>query len=99
VATADEVVALASGRPLLVAAQGDVANVIYESHTGFVADPADATSIAEAIRAACALGREGLREMGSKAHDYYARNFSADHGVRCIETLLAQAAATRRHTS
>jgi len=90
---------LASGRPLLVAAQGDVANVIYESHAGFVADPADAASIAEAIRAACVLGREKLRVMGSDAHDYYARTFSADHGVRRIETLLAHAAATRRHTS
>ena len=90
---------LASGRPLLVAAQGDVANVIHESQTGFVADPADPASVAEAIRTACALGREGLREMGSKAHDYYARTFSADRGVRRIETLLAHAAATRRHTS
>jgi hypothetical protein len=43
--------------------------------------------------------REELREMDSKAHDYYAKDFSTDHGVRCIETLLAQAAATRRNTS
>jgi len=86
---------LAAGRALLVAAEGDVAMVIRESGAGFTADPGDPATIAEAIRCACALGREGLHEMGSRARSYYERTFSAAHGVQRIESLLEEAAATR----
>jgi len=87
---------LAAGRALLVAAEGDVTQVIQESQAGFTADPGDPASIAAAIRAACDLGREGLGAMGARARQYYERTFSADRGVAGIEALLEQAAATRR---
>ena len=90
--------ALAAGRPLLVAAEGDVAMVIRESGTGFTADPDDPAAIADAIRSACSLGREGLRAMGTRAWNYYQDTFAVAHGVRCIESLLEQAAATRRNS-
>lgn len=87
---------LAAGRALLVAADGDVATVVRESGAGFTADPGDPVAIAEAIRSACSLGREGLRTMGARARDYYERTFSVAHGVQRIESLLEQAAASRR---
>jgi colanic acid biosynthesis glycosyl transferase WcaI len=89
---------LAAGRALLVAAEGDVATMIHESGTGFTADPDDPAAIAEAIRSACWLGREGLRAMGTRARNFYEDTFAVAHGVRCIESLLEQAAATRRST-
>lgn len=87
---------LAAGRPLVVAADGDVAAVIHESGAGFTADPRDPGDIVAAIRDACALGRDGLQQMGTLARNYYARTFSVDHGVRRIESLLERAAATGR---
>lgn len=87
---------LAAGRALLVAAQGDAADVIKESGAGFVADPGSSETIAAAIEAGCRLGREGLHALGERARGYYERTFSVDRGVETIERLLERAAATGR---
>lgn len=87
---------LAAGKPLLVAAHGDVADIVTQSGTGLTADPADATSIAAAIRRALALGRPGLAEMGRRAAELYATAFSARRGVDQVEDLLRRASAGRQ---
>jgi glycosyltransferase involved in cell wall biosynthesis len=83
---------LAAGRSFVLAAQGDVADVARESGAAFVAESLDARSIANAIERACMLGRAGLREIGLKGRDYYARTFSAAEGVGRTEQLLLEAA-------
>lgn len=88
--------ALASGRPILVAATGDVAQVARESGAGWVADPGDASSIAGSIRSACAVGRDGLRVLGGVAREFYERTFSVQRGVSQIQDLLQQAADEQR---
>lgn len=88
--------ALAAGRPLLVAAQGDVAHFVDEAGIGFVADPASSQSIAEAIKQALALGRDGLAVLGQKARATYDESFSAAEGVSRIERLLQIAAVSRK---
>jgi colanic acid biosynthesis glycosyl transferase WcaI len=90
---------LAAGRPLLVAAVGDVADVVRTAGIGFTADPADAASIGAAIARACSLGREGLRALGERARQYYEDTFSANRGVESIEALLEQASRSRRRTA
>lgn len=80
---------LAAGRPALVAAQGDVAQVITESGAGWAVAPDDVAAIADRIRAACALGRAGLAARGRAGLDYYERTFSVRRGVDRIEELLA----------
>jgi len=86
--------ALASGRAILVAAEGDVAEVVRQSGGGFVANPQDPGSIAVAIKQACADGRAGLRTMGLRGRAYYERAFSVDRGVTHMESLLEAAART-----
>jgi glycosyltransferase involved in cell wall biosynthesis len=90
--------ALASGRALLVAAEGDVAAVVAESGAGFTASPGQPATIAAAIESACALGRTGLAEMGARARGYYERTFSVEQGVQRLESLLEDAVRTRRVT-
>jgi glycosyltransferase involved in cell wall biosynthesis len=90
---------LAAGRALLVAAEGDVADVVRTADVGFTADPADPASIRAAVEEACSLGREGLRAMGERARHYYEHTFSARRGVESIEALLEQASTTRRRTA
>lgn len=82
---------LASGRALLVAAEGDVATVASDSGACLLARP-EPDSIAAAIRRACELGREGLATLGHQAHSYYQKTFSVDRGVDQIEDLLTKAA-------
>ncbi|HEX8509240.1 MAG TPA: glycosyltransferase family 4 protein [Propionibacteriaceae bacterium] len=86
---------LAAGRPLLVAAEGDVAVTITDSGAGFAVHPDDVEGIVAAIVQACALGRIGLEAVGLRGREYYRRTFSAEQGAATIERLL-QRAATRR---
>ncbi|GAA2096348.1 glycosyltransferase family 4 protein [Microlunatus panaciterrae] len=87
--------ALAAGRAILVAAEGDVAGVVRESGAGFTAHPEDVAGIADAISAACRLGRPELHRLGAIGRDYYERTFSVDQGVTRIEALLQRAASRR----
>lgn len=89
---------LAAGKPLLVAAHGDVADVVSQSGTGFTADPSDAASIATAIRAALVVGRAGLADMGKRAAEHYATAFSARRGVGQVEDLLRGASDERQRS-
>jgi colanic acid biosynthesis glycosyl transferase WcaI len=82
---------LASGRAMLVAADGDVATVARESGAGVTVRADDAHSIAEGIRAMCDMSRDELREMGRRGRAYYARTFSVESGVERVEAALFQA--------
>lgn len=87
---------LASGRAMLVAAEGDVATVARESGAGWAVSPERSEEIAAAIRAACTVGRTGLADMGRRGRAFYEANFSVGCGVRRIEALLAHAARSAR---
>lgn len=87
---------LAAGRALLVAGEGDVAEVARQSGAGWAVNPGDADAIRAAIRAACDLGRDGLHTVGTQARQFYEETFSVDQGVGRLESLLERAADTRR---
>lgn len=87
--------AMASGRALVVAAPGDVAQVARESGAGWAVDPGDVAAIVAAIRSACDCGRDELHTMGIRAREYYEKTFSVAQGVQRIEALLERAASGR----
>ena len=88
--------ALAAGKAMLIAAEGDVARVGSESGAALIVHPGDVAGITSAINEACALGRPGLAELSGRARRYYERTFSAHRGVDAIEALLTEAATTGR---
>lgn len=87
--------AMASGRAVLAAADGDVARVIKDSGAGWAVPSGDVRAIAAAIGDACQVGRTGLHRMGAASRAYYERTFSVDQGVRSVEALLYRAAETK----
>lgn len=87
---------LSSGRAMLVAAVGDVAEVTVESGAGFTATPGDPGSIADGLREVCGLGREKLHLLGRSAREYYERNYAAALGVQRVEAALAEVAGASR---
>lgn len=89
--------AMASGRALLVAADGDVAQVVRDGGVGWSAASGDVAAVAAAMGAACEMGRDGLHRMGAASRAFYERTFSVDQGVQRTEALLERAAATGRH--
>jgi len=89
--------AMASGRALLVAADGDLAQVVRDARVGWSVASGDVEAIASAVGAACAVGRDALHRMGSTSRAFYERTFSVDQGVQRTEALLERAASTGRH--
>lgn len=84
--------ALAAGRALLIAADGDVHQVGAASGAALLARPGDPSDIARAIDDACAEGRSGLAARGRVGRRFYERTFSVELGVDSIEALLTAAA-------
>lgn len=87
--------ALAAGKALVVAAEGDVATVARESRAGFTAGPDDVVGIATAIETACRSGRVELERLGRQGRRYYEQTFSVAQGVGRVEGLLQEAAGGR----
>lgn len=79
---------LASGKAVLVAASGDVAEVIREAKAGFTVDPADTAGIAHALEQAIEAGRGGLKVLGLAARRYYEETFSVSATTDAIEQIL-----------
>lgn len=86
---------LACAKALVVAADGDVQEVVRDSGAGVAVDSGDVPGLAAALQATLARGRGGLRADGVRGRDYYQATFSVAHGVRRTEQLLMAAARTR----
>ncbi|MEU5550455.1 glycosyltransferase family 4 protein [Micromonospora sp. NPDC047793] len=87
---------LAAGRALLVAAEGDAADVARDSGAGITARPGDPDSIAAALRELCGLGREKLDLLGQAGRQHYERVFSVSAGAERVERALSEVVDTHR---
>ncbi len=87
---------MASGRAVLAARMGQIAEVIEEGINGLLYDPAQPEELIEKL---LALGRSpALRErLGGRARQTILANFTWDHHARRVSELLEQ--ARRRATS
>jgi glycosyltransferase involved in cell wall biosynthesis len=89
-------VALACGRPLLVAARGDAADLVERAGAGMTCAPADAGSLAAAFEAMYGLGASELNSMGTRGREFYERELSLQRGAERTEAVLAEVAKTGR---
>jgi glycosyltransferase involved in cell wall biosynthesis len=80
---------LASGRPIIAAAQGEAASVVARAGAGWTCCPGSASELESAIRAALAAGPSKLRAMGYLARQVYESEFAMNRGVDSVERLLA----------
>ena len=67
---------LASGRPILAAAHGDVAALVRETGAGVVCSPADPVALAAAIRGLLALPEEQRDVMGQLGRNAFLASFT-----------------------
>jgi len=88
---------LACGKPLIVAARGEVEAVVTRFGAGWTCAPGSASELEKTIRTALAVGECTLREMGRKARDAYEAEFAVNVGVGRVEQLLAGGKVTRSH--
>lgn len=78
---------LAAGKPVIGAANGEIAVTIRRSACGFCAEAEDAEGFAEAVRQF--LAAPDKAQLGRNAEDYYRRNFCRDRFMENLETELA----------
>ena len=87
---------MAIGRPLLLAIQGDGADLVRSSGGGVLADPESPQSIAEAAESLARLPPGRLEEMGRNSRCYYSEHLSIDKGTaRFAEIFLRLASGPR----
>lgn len=82
---------MAAGKALLVAAEGDAAEVVVASGAGCTARP-EPDDIARVLHEVVLAGRTSLRDMGTRALEHYRLHLSSEQGVGRIESLLREAA-------
>ena len=85
---------LASGKPVIASANGEIANVIRDADCGYCAGAGDAAGLAEAV---CAFVRDPRREtLGENARRYYETHFTRERFMDELERKLRDLAERGR---
>ncbi|MBD9663182.1 sugar transferase [Variovorax sp. VRV01] len=79
---------MAAGKPLLMAVDGDAANLVRKSGGGVIAASEDPQVLAASAEALAAMAPEALAEMGAKAQSHYRENLSLRTGVARFGVLF-----------
>jgi glycosyltransferase involved in cell wall biosynthesis len=88
---------MAAGKPIVLAIDGVIREVVEAAGCGVFARPGDARAVAEAIRR-LASDRGAARAMGLAGRDYLEQNFSREHISRkLIDVLESMLTDGRKH--
>lgn len=79
---------MAAGRPLLMAVDGDAADLVKLSGSGLVAESGNANSIAEAVIQLFNTPTDERHAMGQNGVSYYEKNLSMERGVEKFGALF-----------
>jgi colanic acid biosynthesis glycosyl transferase WcaI len=79
---------LCAGKPILMAVEGDAANLVNQAGAGILASPGDAQSIARAVWRFLSLKPEQIDEMGRRGAEFYNKQLSVKSGVDDFSRLF-----------
>jgi colanic acid biosynthesis glycosyl transferase WcaI len=83
-------VALACARPVLMAVNGDAADIVRKAEAGVTCPPEDESRLADAMVALAETPREELEAMGQRGRRFYLDEMSLDIGGRQMDGLLRE---------
>lgn len=86
---------MAAARPIVVAADGDVARVVVEAGAGWATGSADVPGLARILLRLCESDRAERDARGWAGRSYYERRFAVARAVDRVEQHLADAARRR----
>ncbi|WP_457946047.1 glycosyltransferase family 4 protein [Pseudarthrobacter sp. alpha12b] len=89
---------MAHGVPVITTVGGDLAKICRQYEVGFVAEPEDPSSLAQAFRAAAAQSSADLNSMSRKAQQFYRDELSARSGTDQIIARLSAVADENKKT-
>lgn len=79
---------MAAGKPIIMAVEGDAADLVRRSEGGDVVPPEDAQSLADVVVRLAALKPNELAELGANARRFYDEHLSFGRGMRAFTSLL-----------
>ncbi|MCX7841297.1 MAG: glycosyltransferase WbuB, partial [Anaerolineae bacterium] len=85
---------MAVGKPILMAVQGDAADLVTRAGGGIVCPPQNARTLASAALRLFQMSPAERAAMGQRGHEFYQRELSMDVGVNRFEAIFAS--MTRR---
>ncbi len=89
-------VAMASGKPIVMAARGDAADMVEKAGAGTTCAPADADALAAAFQAMYRSSSSDLAAMGASGREFYQRELSMERGGERTEAMLAAVVQSHR---
>ena len=84
---------MAVGKPLLMAVDGDAADLVVQSGGGVVAQSENANALAEAADALAFMAPEALQAIGNKAQRYYQQQLALQVGVSKFGVIFKRLSA------
>ena len=87
---------MAVGKPILMAVDGDAADLVSSSGGGLVAESENAEALADAAERMAALSSDALAEMGGKARAYYQQHLALPVGVRRFGDIFQRLACRQQ---
>jgi colanic acid biosynthesis glycosyl transferase WcaI len=88
-------VAMASGKPMIMAVRGDAADLVQKAECGFVCEPNE-LGIAEAMASVARSTNDELLQLGQSGRRFYRDHLSLAAATTQIEECLQTAAGTTR---
>jgi glycosyltransferase involved in cell wall biosynthesis len=86
---------LAAGRPILMALQGDSADLVQQAKAGLVCEPGNAEAIAKTAIAMSTLSADDLFAMGQRGLSFYRENLSLEVGLKRMLEVFEEAIQSR----
>lgn len=83
------------GKPLLMAVDGDAADLVLQSGGGVVAKSENAPALADAAQGLALLSKEALTDMGQRAKRYYQTHLALQVGVSKFGAIFKQLVSNR----
>lgn len=90
---------LASGRPLVLAAEGDAAELVRRSKAGRTCPPGDAAALARALAGLAAAPAAERERMGASGARFYREELGFERGVARMEEVFQSALSPGREAA
>lgn len=86
---------MAVGKPILMAVDGDAANLVLDSFSGKVAESENPQAIADAARTLQQMGEGERRAMAERSRNFYRENMSLSVGARRFGEVFKKLASVK----
>ena len=79
---------LAAGKPIVMAVEGDAADLVEQAGAGYVCAPEDARAMAECVKKLCETSQEERNLLGENGKKFYDEKLSFKRGVSKFESVF-----------